>query len=476
VPLGSTDFTCTATDDSNNSVTATFQIIVVDIRAPVITVPSSQVIEATSASGAVATFAAAAAVDIVDPTPLVGCDATSGATFPLGVTTVTCSASDFSGNSAQAAFTIHVRDSTAPTWTGAPAGTAAEASGPGGAVVNYTDPTATDAVSAPVVICAPPSGAQFPLGATPVTCTATDAAGNAASATFPVTVADTIAPAVACAAADGVWRATDAGIACTASDGGSGLVNAADAAFTLFTNVPSGTETSNAATNSRDVNDVVGNATTAGPVSGSKVDKKAPAIAIAAPTATSYLLNQAVAASYACTDGGSGVANCAGPVASGANIDTASVGAKSFAVNAVDNVGNVASQATGYTVAYAVGGTCLGSPSRAILQPVNADGSSVFKQGSTVPAKFRVCDANGNSVGTPGVVTSFTATSASNASPSAVNETIVSTTPDTAFRWDAASQQWIFNISTKNLKAGLRYSYTIGLNDGSQISFSFSLR
>jgi hypothetical protein len=139
-------------------------------------------------------------------------------------------------------------------------------------------------------------------------------------------------------------------------------------------------------------------------------------------------------------------------------------------------VGNVASQAAGYTVAYAVGGTCLGSPSRAILQPVNADGSSVFKQGSTVPAKFRVCDANGNSVGSPGVVTSFTATSASNASPSAVNETIVSTTPDTAFRWDAASQQWIFNISTKNLKAGLRYSYTIGLNDGSQISFSFSLR
>jgi hypothetical protein len=170
------------------------------------------------------------------------------------------------------------------------------------------------------------------------------------------------------------------------------------------------------------------------------------------------------------------VASCSGPAANGANIDTASVGAKSFVVNAADTVGNTANKTVGYTVAYAVGGTCLGSPSRSILQPVNADGSSVFKQGSTVPAKFRVCDANGNSVGTPGVVVSFAAMSASNAISLTVNETIVSTTPDTAFRWDAAAQQWIFNISTKNLKAGLRYNYTIGLNDGSQISFSFSLR
>ncbi|HEU4841981.1 MAG TPA: YDG domain-containing protein, partial [Ilumatobacteraceae bacterium] len=58
------------------------------------------------------------------------------------------------------------------------------------------------------------------------------------------------------------------------------------------------------------------------------------------------------------------------------------------------------------TVSYALS-SCLGSPGHAILQPIDQDGSSVFKQGSTVPAKFRVCDARGVSIGAPGVVASF---------------------------------------------------------------------
>src|SRR5207249_4170973 len=37
------------------------------------------------------------------------------------------------------------------------------------------------------------------------------------------------------------------------------------------------------------------------------------------------------------------------------------------------------------TVQYAQGGICLASPGHQILQPVNADGSSVFKQGSKIP-------------------------------------------------------------------------------------------
>jgi hypothetical protein len=111
-----------------------------------------------------------------------------------------------------------------------------------------------------------------------------------------------------------------------------------------------------------------------------------------------------------------------------------------------------------------------------ILQPVNTDGKSVFKQGSTVPAKFRVCDANGVSIGTAGVVTGFTATSQAGTATATVNETIVSTTPDTAFRWDPTAQQWIFNISTKNLKANTTYMYDVALNDGTHIRFQFGLK
>lgn len=59
------------------------------------------------------------------------------------------------------------------------------------------------------------------------------------------------------------------------------------------------------------------------------------------------------------------------------------------------------------TISYASGGTCNGEAGHAILQPINPDGTSISKQGSTVPAKFRVCDANGQSIGTPGVVADF---------------------------------------------------------------------
>src|SRR5436190_24144353 len=44
-------------------------------------------------------------------------------------------------------------------------------------------------------------------------------------------------------------------------------------------------------------------------------------------------------------------------------------------------------------------GACLGQPGHVVLQPVNGDDSSVFRSGTTVPVKFRVCDANGVSVG-----------------------------------------------------------------------------
>jgi hypothetical protein len=133
------------------------------------------------------------------------------------------------------------------------------------------------------------------------------------------------------------------------------------------------------------------------------------------------------------------------------------------------------------TITYQRSGTCDGAAGHAILQPVNtavsaADASmSVFKAGSTIPLKFRVCDANGNSIGTPGVVTSFTM-SATYGVVSGVNEAIVSTTPDSAFRWDSTGQQWIFNLNTKGLQAPSTQSGIITLNDGSTITFYFGLK
>ena len=102
---------------------------------------------------------------------------------------------------------------------------------------------------------------------------------------------DRKAPAVSCATADSAWHAADVVLPCTSTEGGSGFAAPADASFSLTTSVPAGTETGAASTGSRTVCDLVGNCSTAGPVGGIKVDKKAPVIAISSPTATSYLHN-----------------------------------------------------------------------------------------------------------------------------------------------------------------------------------------
>ncbi len=109
-----------------------------------------------------------------------------------------------------------------------------------------------------------------------------------------------------------------------------------------------------------------------------------------------------------------------------------------------------------------LGTICDGDAGHQILQPINADGSSVFNGKSTSPAKFRVCDANGVSIGTPGVVSSFAIYQiVTGTVVSAVTEDVYSTTPDMAFRWDPTGQQWIFNINNKSNSTTDRRYYLI---------------
>lgn len=79
-------------------------------------------------------------------------------------------------------------------------------------------------------------------------------------------------------------------------------------------------------------------------------DVTGPATSIAAPAdGVIYTVGQVVAASYSCTDP-SGIAVCAGPVASGALVDTSTVGTFTFTVDATDTVGNVSHASSTYRV------------------------------------------------------------------------------------------------------------------------------
>ncbi|TLY09476.1 MAG: HYR domain-containing protein [Thaumarchaeota archaeon] len=157
-----------------------------DRTAPVVNVPSNQVVEATSKSGAIVNYPPATATDNIGVTSGPSCTPASGSTFPLSSTTVTCTAKDAAGNVGTASFTVQVRDTTAPKVI-APGSIITKATG-SLTIVSLGSPTVSDiADGSPVVTNnAPTSG--FPIGNTTVTWKATDASGNSATATQLVSI------------------------------------------------------------------------------------------------------------------------------------------------------------------------------------------------------------------------------------------------------------------------------------------------
>ena len=98
LPLGITLVTCS---------TYTFHVTVVDTTPPALTLPPNLTATTTNASGTAVTYSASAS-DIVDGSVAVTCSPASGSLFPVGTTTVNCSATDSSNNSASGSFSVTV--------------------------------------------------------------------------------------------------------------------------------------------------------------------------------------------------------------------------------------------------------------------------------------------------------------------------------------------------------------------------------
>ena len=183
---GTTTVNCTVTDASGNSAGCSFTVTVVDQQAPTISCPGNIMTSTDPGQCSAKVNYTTQAMDNC-PGVMVACTPPSGSTFNKGTTAVNCTATDASGNTASCAFTVTVKDTEAPTIACPPNQTAFQDSA-FGATVNYPAPTVQDNCPGVTSQCVPPSGSVFPLGATPVTCTATDTSGNTASCSFTVTV------------------------------------------------------------------------------------------------------------------------------------------------------------------------------------------------------------------------------------------------------------------------------------------------
>lgn len=147
-------------------------------------------------------------------------------------------------------------------------------------------------------------------------------------------------------------------------------------------------------------------------------------------------------------------------------LDTSVVGQFSKCVIAEDNAGNTKEECFAYSVEYVFEG---------VYQPINADGSSIFKLKSTIPVKFTLKDANGLVVST--AVASISVRKIDSTVDFGVVEAISTSaaTEGNLFRFDELNQQYIFNLGTKNLSI-VTWELKISLDDGTSQTVRFNLK
>jgi len=191
-PKGVTTIKWTATDADGMTASAVQTITVLDKENPSIAAPQN--ISVGNDPHLASAVVVVGSADAADNCPDVKVSsarsdhAASDAPYLVGITTVTWTATDASGNTASAAQLITVLDVEAPSLS-VPATISVNATSPAGAVVNYLYYTA-DNVAVTSVDCTKRSGSAFPIGTTSVTCTAYDAAGNSKADSFLVIVLD----------------------------------------------------------------------------------------------------------------------------------------------------------------------------------------------------------------------------------------------------------------------------------------------
>lgn len=460
-PLGETTVTVSATDEAGNSSQKTFSVTVRDTTSPnFLSSPSDVEVEATGPDGATATFGLPDAQDLVDPAPMVSADHASGELFPLGETTVTVTARDFTGNERTTSFVVRVVDTTPPALS-LPDDMEVEGNALGGATVTFL-PTALDIVDGDVsVTCAPTTGSLFRLGVTTVACEATDTRGNKATGSFKIKVVDTTPPSFLGVPSDIVAEATGPSGAAvsftfpTATDIVSGAVSVSSshpsgAVFPLGTTTVTFSATDGSGNTGLSTFKITVRDTTP------------PVLTLPANIAQFAVSSAGNAVSFVATS--SDIVSGSVPVVcTPASGSVFPLGMTTVSCTATDGAGNVATGSFTVTITYSWSN---------VLQPINIDGSSRHKLGSTIPVKFRL---TGPSAGIADAVARIYVSKIDD-NPAGIEvpgDSTSAATTGNLFRY--STDQYIFNLGTKGLSVG-RWRIRIDLGDGALHTVEISLK
>lgn len=197
------------------------------------------------------------------------------------------------------------------------------------------------------------------------------------------------------------------------------------------------------------------------------VDTTPPEITITTPAdGADYLLGSTVYADYGCEDPGSGVASCVGTVADGAAIDTSTVGAKNFTVDAEDNGGYQSSRTHTYNVVYDFAG---------FFSPVdNPPVQNSMKAGAAVPVSFSLGGNQGLDVFAAGYPKSQTITCGSTDPVDGVEQTV--TAGSSVLSYDDSTARYTYVWKTSKTWAGSCRQLVLGFDDGTQQRANFLLK
>jgi len=294
---------------------------------------------------------------------------------------------------------------------------------------------------------------------------ATDTAGNVGTDSVTVKL-DKTAPSVSGGISSGTrgnngWYVGPVTVHFTCSDSLSGIATCPDDVVLSKNgaNTASGTAT-----------DKAGNTATA-TVSGITIDQEKPTLTAADVNVAGvdYTLGSVPTATCTAKDDVSGVASCQVTVSGG---NGNGVGTWTYTATATDKAGNTTTVTGTYTVAYRFDG---------FLQPINDTAhqvgttTSIFRAGSTVPAKFQLKKADGT------VIQAVTAPVWLNpvkgsATTAPVDESIYTASADSGstYRYDTTAQQYIYNWKTG--MGGNYWRIGVRLDDGQTYYVNIGLR